>query len=124
MNMEKMKEIEGYLRSIEGVLAKQTESQSDDYACGLWLCDSIRAAIIQESNDMDIPVMIASNIEYRGLCKNRKSGEYDALFVTEFSELLCQNRTKSKANLHPEQYDADDIVIQTRTVKSYASEWR
>lgn len=69
-------------------------------------------------------ILSETNLEYRGLCKNLESGDYDALFATPVSELLCKNRTKAKARLYPEKYDVDDIILQTRTVKTYKSEWQ
>jgi len=121
MTAEKMKEIEGYLKRVEGILAKHTESQSDCFAYGLRLCDCIRAELNSDYNNVHSVLEI--NTEYRGLCKNYESDDYDALFITSCSEVLCKSRTREKALSCPKRYDATDIILQKRTVKTYKSEW-
>lgn len=66
--------------------------------------------------------------EYRGLVKNVTTNEYEEMFRTEISELLCRNRTAEKvlalmAKTESESYDVTDVVVEKRTVTSYVSKW-
>ena len=73
---------------------------------------------------------VNTEIQYRGLVRNLLTNEYDVLFHTVFSEILCYNRTLEKANLGNKFskkgmiYDVKEIVIQSRVVESYATEWQ
>ena len=73
---------------------------------------------------------IGTETEFRGLCRNKMTGEYEVLFHTFISDVLCRNRTIEKAKLNNEmdckrfQYDLEDILIQYRDVTTYASGWK
>lgn len=43
--------------------------------------------------------------------------------MTSISDLLCINRTKEKAQERPNIYDATDIILQKRIIKTYKCEW-
>lgn len=73
--------------------------------------------------------MAVEEIEYRGICKNKVTNEYEQLFVTSISELLCKNRTIEKANESNRwnsdkyQYDIDTVMVQKRSTIKYTSKW-
>lgn len=68
------------------------------------------------------PVMTQSS-QYGGFVRNLKTGEYDLLFVTEFSALLTWGRTLEKAKEKNrfsghEIYDVEDIQIRKRSCQT------
>lgn len=67
-------------------------------------------------------------MEYRGLCYNRRDHEYQVLFATAVSEQLCMRCTREKAvnyNVsHLNVFDIDNIIIQQRTRSITATPWR
>lgn len=73
---------------------------------------------------------IRTETQYRGLSKNLITHEYDELFSTYYSERLCHGRTVEAAEIKNKYseagivYDTKDIIIQSRTVESYATEWK
>lgn len=61
--------------------------------------------------------------QYAGCVWNRKTNQYDMLFVTEFSHLLADERAVEKAAMLPDVYDISDRKIKSRTVTTIAHNW-
>ncbi len=61
--------------------------------------------------------------QYAGCVWNRKTNQYDMLFVTEFSHLLADERAVEKAAILPDVYDISDRKIKSRTVTTIAHNW-
>lgn len=68
-------------------------------------------------------------IETGGFVKNLETGEYDLVFTTEIgSEMLARNRAKEFATTRnklvgTKVYDAEDIVVKTRTQRIVYGPW-
>jgi len=68
--------------------------------------------------------------QYGGFVRNLKTGEYERLFLTEFSALLAWGRTLEKAKEKnrfsgQEVYDVEDIKIRKRSCQTTTvlSDW-
>lgn len=61
--------------------------------------------------------------QYAGCVWNRKTNQYDMIFVTEFSHLLADERAVEKATMLPDVYDISDRKIKSRTVTTIAHNW-
>ena len=65
--------------------------------------------------------------QFAGFVKNKKTGEYDQLFLTEISELLAKNRTIEHAKEYNEyiedEYDIADVIIKQRVITLSYGDW-
>lgn len=66
---------------------------------------------------------VSEAVEYGGFVMNNETSNYDLLFTTFISELLCRNRALERAKQENEtnqgRYDLNDILIKTRKVVTY-----
>lgn len=68
-------------------------------------------------------IFLKCSQQYAGCVWNRKTNQYDMLFVTEFSHLLADERAVEKAAMLPDVYDISDRKIKSRTVTTIAHNW-
>ncbi|MCC2253580.1 hypothetical protein LKD70_03865 [Ruminococcus sp. CLA-AA-H200] len=67
-------------------------------------------------------------IEFGGFVTDRKTGKKELVFVTQFSELLCRERTKEtamKSNQYANtDYDLATLQVRYRKVEEYVGSWK
>lgn len=63
-------------------------------------------------------------VEYGGFAKRMDTGEYELIFKTTWSELLCRNRTLESIRLYfPGIYDKGSVTVRKRNLMIFREEW-
>jgi hypothetical protein len=100
------------------------------FACISFAHQNKKFIVEKEKNIMKPLPLTTTETQYRGLAKNLLTKQYDELFNTNVSELLCNNRTVEAAEIRNNYsnngiiYDVIDIIVQSRTVETYATDWK
>lgn len=66
----------------------------------------------------------SAEVEYGGFAKRMDTGEYELIFKTTWSELLCKNRTLESIRLYsPGIYDPASVTVRKRNLMIFRGEW-